>query len=177
VVENHQLLLTRRFEAGLSHSIGGPINNNIVILLERAAHHRQWQPLPYKPWGLPTLGKLKPKEITIESLLAGQGSVAGSFVTATTRFDFKSGAAQGTVVIVSCPAAGKRYRFLFGIGGEGHEAILALKPGDLISLERSNGQLLLNRLPVRRFYQKTFEGLVELAGSGWKQLTGKTPED
>ena len=36
VVENHQMLLSRRFKAGLSHSIGGPINNNVVILLERS---------------------------------------------------------------------------------------------------------------------------------------------
>ena len=38
VVENHRLILGGRFRAGLSHSIGGPINNNVVILLEETRH-------------------------------------------------------------------------------------------------------------------------------------------
>ena len=54
--------IQRRFQAALSHSIGGPINNNVVILLERAAHYEGRSHEPYRPWGLPALGKLKPKE-------------------------------------------------------------------------------------------------------------------
>ena len=37
---------------------------------------------------------------------------------------------------------------------------------------RSGEQILVNRIPVRKFYRKTMEGVLELAGSGWKKLTG-----
>jgi len=30
---------------------------------------------------------------------------------------------------------------------------------------------MVNRIPVKRFYQRTMHGLVELAGTGWKRLT------
>jgi len=32
---------------------------------------------------------------------------------------------------------------------------------------------MVNRMPVRKFYTRTINGLVELAGTGWKKLTGK----
>ena len=41
IVENHRLIREQGFTAGLSHSIGGPINNNVVVLLERSDHYRQ----------------------------------------------------------------------------------------------------------------------------------------
>ncbi|BDV44896.1 thiolase [Geotalea uraniireducens] len=175
VVENHRLITAGRFAAGLSHSIGGPINNNIVILLERSDSHARRRPEPFRPWGVPALGRLKPKEVTVDRLLAENGVVAGTFVTATTRFHHKSGEPEATVMIVACRAAdGRNYRFLFGIGGENYEQVAALAAGERISLERSEGQILINRMPVKRFYQRTLDGLVELAGSGWKKLTGKS---
>ena len=40
VVENHQMLLeTPQYQMALAHSIGGPINNNVVTLLEKTAHY------------------------------------------------------------------------------------------------------------------------------------------
>jgi acetyl-CoA acetyltransferase len=173
VVENHRLILDRGFQAGLSHSIGGPINNNVVILLERAEHFTGRTNEPFKPWGLPTLGKLKPKEVNLESLLADGEPVEGSFVTATTRFDHRSGAPLNTVIVISCRMAGGRHRFLFGTGGEGHAAIAELQPGDLVQLERSGSEILVNRIPVRKFYRRTIDGVVELAEAGWKRLRGK----
>ena len=174
VVENHRMIVDGRFEAGLSHSIGGPINNNIVILLERASHFKQRGHQPFKPWGLPSLGKLKPKDVTVERLLAETGAVEGTFVSASTRFDFRTGDPAGIVIIVSCKAvSGKNYRFLFGIAGENFNGVRQLMPGDRIRLERVGSDILLNRMPVRRFYQKTIAGVVDLAGTGWKRLTGK----
>jgi acetyl-CoA acetyltransferase len=173
VVENHQLLQQRRFQAALSHSIGGPINNNVVILLERRDHQAGRGHRPYRAWGLPSLGRLKPREVTMEALLANGGPVAGDFVTATTRYDFKTGDPLNAVMVVACRVAGQNFRFLLGIGGEHAASVGALKSGDRVSLEKSGETILVNRIPVARLYRKTFGGLVELAGSGWKRLTGK----
>ena len=171
VVENHRLLLGRRFTAGLSHSIGGPINNNVVILLERADSHKQRNPKAYKPWGLPRLSRLKPPEISLESLLA-QGPLEGDFVTATTRFDHKSGLPQNSILLVSCKSGNNRYTFLFGVSGEHQQQISALSKGDRVSLEKIGADIMVNRIPVRRFYERTIHGMVELAGSGLKRFAG-----
>ena len=173
VVENHRLILEQGFQAGLSHSIGGPINNNVVILLERADHYRLRRPQSFRPWGLPSLGRLKPKGVTVESLLAAGKAVEATFVTATTRFDHQTGKPTGTVMIVACRHEGGRFNFLLGIGGEYHAAVSSLAPGDRVSLEQSQDGILVNRMPVRRFYERTINGLVELAGTGWKRLKGK----
>ncbi len=172
VVENHRLILREGLAAGLSHSIGGPINNNVVILLERSAHHAGRPHKPFKPWGLPSLGRLKPKAVTIEALLADGGPVEGSFVTATTRFDHQSGLPLNTLIVVACRMAGTRYSFLFGVGGESHGGIAGLGTGDRVRLERSGEEILVNRMPVRKFYQRTIDGLAEMAGAGWKRIAG-----
>jgi hypothetical protein len=172
VVENHRLILEQGFKAGLSHSIGGPINNNVVILLERGDHYRLRSPEPFRPWGLPSLGRLKPKEVTLESLLHGDTLVEGTFVTATTRFDHRTGSPEAMVVVVSCLHREGRYNFLFGMAGEHSAAIGTLSPGDRVSLERSGEEITVNRMPVKKFYQRTLDGLVEMAGTGWKKLTG-----
>lgn len=169
VVENHQLILSRRFRAGLSHSIGGPINNNVVILLERSDSHAGRNPRPFKPWGMPSLGRLKPAEATLERII-GQEGVDGSFVTATTRFDHKNGAPLNTIVLIACRSEAGSFRYLFGVAGEHHEAISHLKKGDRIHLEKSAGSFLINSIPARRLYQRTLEGLVEMAGTGWRKL-------
>ncbi|WP_041971048.1 thiolase family protein [Geobacter sp. OR-1] len=174
VVENHRLILEQGFKAGLSHSIGGPINNNVVILLERADHYRNRAPQPFRSWGLPSLGRLKPKDVTVEELLSLDGPVAGSFVTSTTRYDYKTGRPEAIVMIVSCRYKDGRYNFLFGIDGEHNSEISALTPGDRVSLERSGDAILVNRMPVRRFYERTLNGLVELAETGWRKIAGKS---
>jgi acetyl-CoA acetyltransferase len=171
VAENHRLIRERGFAAGLSHSIGGPINNNVVILLERSDHFRQRPHEPYKPWGLPALSHTKPREVSVESLMAGE-PVEGSFVTATTRFDYQTGEPLNTVMVVACRMSGIRYKFLFGISGEFYADIALMTPGDRLTLERQNGDILVNRMPVKRFYQRTIEGMAELAGAGWRRLRG-----
>jgi acetyl-CoA acetyltransferase len=174
VVENHRMLLTRRFTAALSHSIGGPINNNVVILLERTGNHRLRSTPPFKPWGLPKLGQLKPADASLDGLI-GENGAEGTFVTATTRFDHKSGAPLNSILLVSCRAQSGTYRFLLGIGGEHYPAISQLEKGDRISLEKGeDGDYLVNRIPTKRLYERTLTGLVEMAGSGWRKLTGKT---
>ncbi|HJV34319.1 thiolase family protein [Geomonas sp.] len=172
IVENHRLITGGRFELGLAHSIGGPINNNVVTLLERTRHYRDRTRSSISPWGLPPLGKMKPKQVNVGELFLGEGEVEGLFVSATTRFDYKSGAPEAIVIIVSCQLGQSRYNFLFGTSGEHHGQVAQLRSGDRVSLERSGEQILVNRMPVKRFYQRTVDGMLELAGAGWKRLTG-----
>ncbi|BCG45886.1 Acetyl-CoA acetyltransferase [Citrifermentans bremense] len=172
IVENHRLITGGRFDMGLAHSIGGPINNNVVTLLERASHYRQRPRPALSPWGLPPLGRMKPKQMTVGELLKGAGEVQGRFVAATTRFDFKTGAPEGIIIIVSCLVDAVRHSFLFGVGGEHYREVVQLRSGDQVSLEQGEEGILVNRIPVRKFYQRSMSGVLELAGNGWKKLTG-----
>ena len=173
IVENHKLIRDQGFSAGLSHSIGGPINNNVVTLLERCEHYDKRNHEPFKPWGFPSLGKMKPKGVNLESLMASGSAVTGSFVTATVRCHHKTGNPEVVILIVACRFEGSIYKFLFGIAGEYFSQISVCSAGDPVSIETVNGSLLVNSIPVTRFYTRTMNGLVELAGSGWKKLTGK----
>jgi len=172
IVENHHLMNERGFRAALSHSIGGPINNNMVVLLESSRSYFSRRHEPYKPWGLPSLSRLKPKNVTLDALLAENNKVEGSFVTTTARCNYKTGKAEVVIVIVACRFKSGVYRFLFGIEGEHYEQVSLFKVGDPISLERVDGCILINRMPVRKFYTRTINGLVELAGSSWKRFKG-----
>jgi acetyl-CoA C-acetyltransferase len=172
VVENHRLIREKGFKAGLSHSIGGPINNNVVILLEEVEHYDRRSHQRFKPWGLPPLGRIKPKEVTVEALLAS-GAVDASYVTGTTQYHHRDGSPQLSILIVACKVAGQQYRFLFGVSGEHCSELSGLTPGDRVRMERQDGEILVNRIPVRRFYQKSFQGMMEKSGVGWKKLTGK----
>jgi hypothetical protein len=174
IVENHRLIRQRGFAAGLSHSIGGPINNNVVVLLEQSGHYQTRKHEPYKPWGLPSLGRLKPKGVTIDALLATGKSVAGEYVTSTARFDYRSGKPETVILIISCRFEGVHYCFLFGIDGEHYDQVAVFNSGDPLSIERIDGAIMVNRMPVRKIYTRTINGLVELAGNGWKKLTGKS---
>lgn len=170
VVENHRLIVESGFAAGLSHSIGGPINNNVVILLEDADHYQGRRHEPYRPWGLPSLGQPKPKGVTVDSLLAETGRCNGTFVCATVRYHHKTGSPEQVLVIISCLYNGQRYRFLFGLDGSCAPEISGLNAGEQVVLERRAGDLLLNRLPVQRFYHRTLQGVRELAETGWSRL-------
>jgi hypothetical protein len=119
------------------------------------------------------LGRLKPKGINLDALLASGKPIEATFVTSTARFDYKSGNPEAVILIISCAFEGARYRFLFGIDGEHYDQVAALKNGDPVSVERVDGAILVNRMPVRKLYTRTINGLVELAGGGWKKLTGK----
>jgi len=92
IVENHRLISNGRFRAGLSHSIGGPINNNVVVLMERTSSFERRNHEPYRPWGMPSLGRLKPKGVNLEALLSGSGRCTGEFVSATVRYNYRTGA-------------------------------------------------------------------------------------
>lgn len=173
IVENHRLIRERGFSAGLSHSIGGPINNNVVTLLERTGHYQQRPHERFKPWGLPSLGKLKPKGVTIEALLASGTPLEGRFVTATTRFNHKSGLPELVILIVACRISGSLHKFLFGVEGQYYQQITLLNSGDPLTVETVNGSITVNSIPVRKFYSRTINGLVELAGNSWKKLVGK----
>lgn len=173
IVENHRLIMGGSFKAGLSHSIGGPINNNVVTLLERSDHYNARPHEPFKPWGMPLLGSLKPKGVTLDALLVSGMPAEGSFVTSTARFNHKTGQPEVVVLIVACRHEGVTYRFLFGIDGEHYQQAAHFKAGDRLLVERVNGSIMVNSMPVRKFYTRTINGLVELAGSGWKKLRGK----
>jgi len=173
IVENHHLIMEKGFEAGLSHSIGGPINNNVVALLERHDHYHARSHERFKPWGMPSLGRLKPKGVTLDALLASGSPVEGAFVTSTARFSYKTGQPEAVILIVACRHEGATYKFLFGMDGEHYDEAAAFATGDHLLMERVNGAIMLNSMPVRKFYTRTINGLVELAGSGWKKLTGK----
>lgn len=172
VVENHQMLLTRRFKAGLSHSIGGPINNNVVILLERSESFTARSPKSFKPWGLPSLGRLKPPYATLERIV-GDNGIEGSFVTATTRFDHKSGEPLNSILLMSCRIGPEKFSFLLGIDGEHYDSVRDLQKGERIIMERSGDIFMVNSMPARRLYQRTIDGLVEMAGSGWRKIRGR----
>lgn len=174
IVENHQLIREKGFSAGLSHSIGGPINNNVVTLLERSEHYEQRSHQPFKPWGLPSLGRMKPKGVTLESLLTASATVAGSFVSSTVRCHHKTGQPEVVILIVACRYEGSGYNFLFGVSGGFYAQISACSAGAPVSIESRDGALLVNSMPVTRFYTRTMNGLVELAGNSWKKLTGNS---
>jgi acetyl-CoA acetyltransferase len=173
IVENHQMIINDGFSAGLSHSIGGPINNNVVSILERTEFYESRSHEAFKPWGLPSLGKMKPKGVNLESLLAS-GSAVGSFVSATVRCHHKTGLPEVVIIIVACRFQGSAYRFLFGVSGEYYSQISECTAGATVSIESANGSLLINSMPVTRFYTRTMNGLVELAGNSWKKLTSKS---
>ncbi|MEI6306502.1 MAG: thiolase family protein, partial [Deltaproteobacteria bacterium] len=173
IVENHRLIREGGFTAGLSHSIGGPINNNVVTLLERSDHYHTRAHDPFKPWGMPSLGRLKPKGVTLDALLASRTPVEGSFVTSTARFNYKTGEPEAVIMIVGCRHEGATYKFLFGMDGEHYPEAAVFATGDKLLIERVNGSIMVNSIPVRKFYTRTINGLVELAGSSWKKLTGK----
>jgi hypothetical protein len=99
--------------------------------------------------------------------------VTGSFVSATARYHHKTGQPEVVILIVACRFEGSLYKFLFGLPGEYYSQIATCESGDPVSIESVNGSLLVNSMPVSRFYTRTVNGLVELAGSGWKKLTGK----
>ncbi|HZV82283.1 MAG TPA: thiolase family protein, partial [Geobacteraceae bacterium] len=103
------------------------------------------------------------------------GPIEGDFVAATTRFDHKSGLPLNSIMLVSCRHDGSSYTFLFGVSGAHYAQISLLSNGDRVSLEQQGSDILVNRIPVERFYKRTINGLVELAGSGLKRLTGQRP--
>jgi len=173
IVENHQFLCQGRFEAGLSHSIGGPINNNVVVLLETEEHFQKRQAHPYRPTLKPELGQLKPPHLTLETILGKDHKCSARLVAKTSRHDFRTGKPQRTLLLFSTSFEGRKYKFLTGVDPEAATALEGLDFGDKILLQQVDGELRVNDVPIRRFYRKTIEGVVELADSAFRHLRRK----
>src|SRR5262245_53811633 len=171
VVENHRMLLdTPEYQMALAHSIGGPINNNVVTLLEKTDHSACTpDPLPFKPKLLPKLAAPKPKGLTLETLFAERDRVKARFHCATTRFN-KDGEPLNSIVLLRVVIGRKRYEFLIGTGPGEYEHIQHMHPGQEIRLGKRDERLTIDEVPVQRLYRKTLEGIVEIADSAWHLL-------
>jgi len=165
VVENHRLIREGRFNAGLSHSIGGPINNNVVIILERTSYLQARKPVPFKPRDLPALSHPKPPQVTLTSLFQEQDRVTARLLAGTTHYHFKSGKPQNILLLFSASSHKQEYRFLIGVDPEAVSGKVDFTPGSRILLRRSDGLITVNEVPVRRLYRKGLDGIVELADS------------
>ncbi len=173
IVENHQLLCQGKYAAGLSHSIGGPINNNVVVLLEENQHYQNRNPAPYKADKNILLGQLKPPHINLEAVLGKEHKCTGRLLAKTSRFDFRTGNPQRTLLLFSTDFDKRQYRFLIGVDPQSATSLEGLAAGEKIALRQEDGELRVNDVPIRRFYRKTIEGVVELADSAFRQLRRK----
>ncbi len=173
IVENHQLLCAGRYQAGLSHSIGGPINNNVVVLLEMEEHYQKRQAHPYQSNGRPELGQMKPPHLTLETVLGKNRRGTARLLAKTSRHDFRTGKPQRSLLLFTISHAGQKYRFLIGVDPQVAAPLDGLGPGDKILLQQVDGELRVNNVPIRRFYRKTIEGMVSLADSAFRHLPRK----
>ncbi len=173
IVENHQMLVNGDYQAALSHSIGGPINNNVVILLETQEQFLGRRAVPYRPEARPLLGRLKPADITLETILGKEHKCTAKLLAKTSRFDFRTGKAQRTLLVFSKKHESENYRFLIGVAPETAASLEGLKYGDRIQLQQIDGELSINDVPIRRLYRKTIEGVVEIADSAMRHLRRK----
>ncbi len=171
VVEDHRMLLeTPPYQMALAHSIGGPINNNVVTLLEKTDHYESRQDhQPFKPTGLPKLAAPKPKGLSLETLFVEHQRVKARFHCATTRFN-KDGEPLNSIVLLRAVIGRKRYEFLIGTGPGEYERIQHMHPGQEIRLGKRGDKLTIDEVPVQRLYRKTMEGIVEIADSAWHLL-------
>ena len=171
VVENHLMLLEMpQYQMALAHSIGGPINNNVVTLLEKTDHYEARQDHhPFKPTGLPKLAEPKPKGLSLETLFADHQRVKARFHCATTRFN-RDGEPLNSIVLLRAVIGRKRYEFLIGTGPGEYERIQHMHPGQEIRLGKRDDKLTIDEVPVQRLYRKTMEGIVEIADSAWHLL-------
>ena len=170
VVENHRMLTdTPECQLALSHSIGGPINNNVVTLLEKSEHYEAARREPFKPGSLPALAAPKPRGMSLEAVFAQRERVKARFHCATTRFNRK-GEPLNSIVLLQAVIGRQRHEFLIGTGADEYEAISRMHPGQEIRLARNGVGLTIDEVPVQRLYRKTVEGIVEIADSAWHLL-------
>jgi len=173
IVENHQMLKNGVYQSALSHSIGGPINNVVVVLMETRDHYQKRPFLPYRPTSKPALGQLKPQDITLDAILGKEQKCTVTLVAKTSMHDFRTGNAQKTLLIFSKKHNGERYNFLIGLDPKAAESLQGLKSGEKILLQRIEGELSINDVPIRQFYRKTIEGVVEIADTAFRKLRRK----
>ncbi len=170
IVENHRLLTSGQFQAALSHSIGGPINNNVVVLLEAEESYHNRKPTSWQPRQEILLGELKPATITLETVLGEKQRCVARLLTKTSRHNFRSGNIERTLLLITIRHEKKDYRFLIGIDPQSAEALETFETGDKILLQKFDDQLHINDVPIRRLYRKTIEGVVDLADSAFRHL-------
>lgn len=170
IVENHRFLVSGQFSAALSHSIGGPINNNVVVLLETEESYQKRKPHPYHPTEKITLGRLKPTEITLEKILGEKQRCNARLLAKTSRHNFRSGDPERTLLLISTRHEGDVFRFLIGVDPQAATGLENLNTGDKIRLQKHDDQLHINDVPIRRFYRKTIEGVFDLADSAFRHL-------
>ncbi len=163
------LLSSPQYQMALAHSIGGPINNNVVILLEKTEHYAQRPRLPFRPKLLPKLAKMKPKGMSLETLFVEQDRVKARFHSATTRFD-RDGEPLNSIVLLQAGIGKQSYGFLLGTGPDEYETVQHMRAGQEIRLGKHGGRLTIDEMPVQRLYRKTMEGIVEIADSAWGLL-------
>lgn len=173
IVENHQFLCAGKYAAGLSHSIGGPINNNVVVLLEDNQHFQQRNGRPYRSVVHQQLGQLKPPQVNLETLLGKDNKCAARLLAKTSRFDFRTGNPQRTLLLFTADFQGDKYRFLIGVDPRTATSLEGLSSGDKIRLQQIDNELHVNDVPIQRFYKKTIEGMVELADNAFRHLRRK----
>ena len=82
-----------------------------------------------------------------------------------------------SIVLLQALVGRKRYGFLIGTGPDEYEAVCRMRSGQEIRLERRNGGLTIDEMPVQRFYRKTMEGIVEIADSAWGMLVRRKQRD
>jgi acetyl-CoA C-acetyltransferase len=175
VVENHRMLLhTPAYQMALAHSIGGPINNNVVTLLEKSEHYAQREHWAFKPIGLPKLADMKPKGLVLETVFGDRDRVKARFSCATTRFN-KAGEPLNSIVLLEQVNGHQGYEFLIGTGPGQFETIQRMRPGQEIRLGRHENGLTIDEVPVMRLYRKTMHGIVEIADSAWHLFVKRRP--
>ncbi|MGQ4807497.1 hypothetical protein NKDENANG_00849 [Candidatus Entotheonellaceae bacterium PAL068K] len=170
VVENHRILQeSPQYQMALAHSIGGPINNNVVILIEKTDHYVQRPRLPFRPKLLPKLAEMKPKGWSLETLFVERDHVKARFHCATTRFG-RDGDPLNSIVLLQAIIDKRSYGFLIGTGPDEYETIRRMRPGQEIRLGKQDCRLTIDEMPVQRLYRKTMDGIVEIADSAWGLL-------
>lgn len=163
IVENHRLLCEGRFAAGLSHSIGGPINNNVVVLLETDQHYCSRPVVPRRSLEFPALSRPKPAEVSLDGLFARVAKVDGILRARTARHNYRDGRVERELLLFSTVVGRREYRFLVGVDPQDAGPLPDLQVGDRLRLQMQEGAIRVNDVPIRRFYRKTLEGLVDLA--------------
>ncbi|WP_027390095.1 thiolase family protein [Chrysiogenes arsenatis] len=172
IAENFDILRqNNRLKVAISHSIGGPINNNVVIILENTVHYENRPNRPFRPTDLPKANQMRPKHISLETLFSDQHEIKARIVASTSKFHWKSGTPQNVLVVFEAAYEKKNYRFLIGTGPENYEHLTHLKPGDSMMLNRNeSGAMLINEVPIMRVYRKTMDGVVRVADKYFDKL-------
>jgi len=170
IVENHRFLTSGQYQAALSHSIGGPINNNVVVLLETEQSYLKRKPTSYHLSDVISLGQLKPVSMSLETVLGEKQRCVARLLAKTSRHNFRSGDIERTLLLISVRHEKHDYRFLIGIDPQAAAALEGFDTGDKILLQKIDKQLHVNDVPIRRLYRKTIEGMVDLADTAFRHL-------